>query len=106
MPLFASLDEITRFAPEKMTKCNVFDSSNMFCDVYCFEPGQIQKPHRHDGCDKIYFVLDGCVELQIGDETRRLQAGEFAHAPPSIDHGAFNPGPARLRLLVFMAPKP
>jgi len=94
------------FSPEKMRKHNLFDSARMFCDVYCFEPGQTQAAHAHAGSDKIYYVLEGAAEIQIGDETRRLVAGAAAHAAPGVAHGVSNPGPDRLSLLVFMAPKP
>ncbi|MDG2305588.1 MAG: cupin domain-containing protein [Candidatus Binatia bacterium] len=106
MTAFATLQEKIAFSAEKMAKCNIFDSANMFCDAYCFEPGQVQKAHAHDGSDKVYYVLDGVVEIQIGDDTRRLEAGELAHAGPGVPHGATNPGPERATVLVFMAPKP
>jgi quercetin dioxygenase-like cupin family protein len=89
-----------------MCKNNVFDSERMFCDVYCFEAGQTQVAHAHAGSDKIYYVLSGTAEIQIGDETRRLGPGGAAHAAPGEPHGVTNPGPGRLSLLVFMAPKP
>ena len=103
---FATLDDAVRFSSEKMAKNNVFDSEHMFCDVYCFEPGQVQKPHAHEGSDKVYYVLEGAVDIQIGDETRRLEAGGLAHAAPGVAHGAINPGPANAKVLVFMSPKP
>lgn len=106
MAAFAKLDEKIAFSAEKMAKCNIFDSEHMFCDVYCFEPGQIQKPHAHAGSDKVYYVLDGSVDIQIGEETRRLAAGDLAHAAPDVPHGAENPGPGRATVLVFMSPKP
>lgn len=106
MSTFAKVAEHVRFAPGKMQKQNLFDSERMFCDVYCFEPGQEQTAHAHAGSDKIYYVLDGLAEVRIGEETRRLGRGEIAHAAPGVAHGVVNPGPERLTLLVFMAPKP
>lgn len=106
MSFFATIEEKIAFRAEKMAKCNVFESGNMFCDVYCLEPGQSQKKHAHERSDKVYYVLAGVAELQIGDDCQRLPAGGLAHAPPGVEHGVTNPGPARLALLVFMAPKP
>jgi len=106
MAAFATLKEKIAFSDDKMAKCNIFDSTGMFCDVYCFEPGQVQKPHAHEGSDKIYYVLEGAADVQIGDETRRLTSGALAHAGPGVPHGVTNPGPDRLTVLVFMAPKP
>lgn len=106
MSAFVDVLEKLVFSPEKMRKTNVFDSERMFCDAYCFEPGQTQAAHAHAGSDKIYYVIDGTAEIQIGDETRRLGPGSAAHAAPGQAHGVTNPGPGRLSLLVFMAPKP
>lgn len=106
MSVFTTLAEKIAFSAEKMAKRNIFDSHNMFCDVYCFEPGQEQKPHAHPGADKVYYVLDGEADVQIGDNTRRLSPGGLAHAGPDVAHGVKNPGPGRLTVLVFMAPKP
>jgi quercetin dioxygenase-like cupin family protein len=103
---FARAADAAAFSSEKMRKQNVFDSANMFCDVYGFEPGQSQTAHAHAGSDKVYYVIEGCAEIQIGGETRRLEAGGLAHAAPGVAHGVVNPGPGRLSLLVFMAPKP
>ncbi|MBM4267169.1 MAG: cupin domain-containing protein [Deltaproteobacteria bacterium] len=106
MGAFATVSEKVAFSTEKMTKQNVFDSTHMFCDVYGLEPGQEQKAHAHAGSDKVYYVLEGTADVQIGDETRRLEVGGLAHAAPGVAHAVKNPGPARVRLLVFMSPKP
>ena len=103
---FAELKDMVRFSPEKMAKNNIFDSQHMFCDVYCFEPGQVQKPHAHADSDKVYYVVEGAVDIQVGDETCRVTAGGLAHAAPGVAHGATNPGPDQAKVLVFMSPKP
>ena len=45
--------EQKRFSGEKFQKVNLFDTDRMFCDIYCFEPGQEQKAHSHAENDKI-----------------------------------------------------
>lgn len=106
MGAFVDVADKLAFSPDKMRKNGLFASERMFCDVYCFEAGQTQAAHAHAGSDKIYYVLDGTAEIQIGDETRRIAAGGAAYAAPGEPHGVTNPGPGRLSVLVFMAPKP
>jgi len=106
MSAFVRVAERVAFSAEKMRKQALFESPNMFCDVYCLEPGQEQIAHAHAGSDKVYFVIEGAADVRIGDETRRLGPGDAAHAGPSTSHGIANPGPGRLTALVFMAPKP
>lgn len=106
MSWFARPAERAEFSHERMQKRNLFDSPNMFCDVYGFEPGQEQAAHAHPESDKLYVVLEGHAEVRVGDQTGRLGPGEIAHAGPGVPHAISNPGPGRLSVLVFMAPKP
>ncbi|HIC70301.1 MAG TPA: cupin domain-containing protein [Candidatus Latescibacteria bacterium] len=95
-----------QFADEKFQKVNIFDSPRMFCDIYCFEPGQEQTLHSHEDNDKIYYVLEGVGTLTVGEESRQVEAGWAVLCPPGEDHGVVNTGGDRLVLLVFMAPHP
>ena len=95
-----------RFNSEKMTKVNLFESPRMFCDLYCLEPGQVQKDHGHDKNDKIYHVVTGACTVRIGDERRLLAAGQTAVAPAGVVHGLDNESGERVTLLVIMAPHP
>ena len=100
------LKDYQTFADEKMTKRNVFETARFFCDVYCFEPGQVQKTHAHGDQDKLYFVLEGKGTFQVGAESRILEEGQGTMAPAGEEHGVVNHTEQRLRVLVFMAPNP
>lgn len=106
MEVFKDITVHFRFAAEKMQKVNLFDTERMFCDVYCFEAGQEQTAHAHTSSDKIYYVLQGTARIRVAKETKELSPGGIALAPAGAEHGVTNPGPERLMLLVFMAPKP
>ncbi len=106
MECFKNVFSQVRFAAEKMQKVNLFDTARMFCDVYCFEPGQEQTAHAHKGSDKIYYVLQGTGQVRVDQESRELGPGGIALAPAGAEHSVRNPGPEQLTLLVFMTPKP
>ena len=92
------------FALEKMKKVNLWQTPRMFCDVYGLEPGQAQAGHTHAHNDKIYVVLEGAGHFQVGSDEQTLGPGHAVYVPPGAPHGVANPGPGRLRLLVFVAP--
>lgn len=94
------------FSAEKMRKVSLVDTPNLFCDAYCFEPGQEQAGHRHATGDKLYLVLSGSGHIRVGDEEREVGPGDLVCAPAGAEHAVRNPGPERLALLVVMAPKP
>ncbi|HEY6098190.1 MAG TPA: cupin domain-containing protein [Anaeromyxobacter sp.] len=106
MPIPIRRLDVRRFDAAKMQKLNLFETPRFFCDVYCLEPGQAQKPHRHEGADKVYAVLEGEVRVRVGEESATVAAGAAVLAPAGTDHGVENAGPARAALLVFMAPRP
>ena len=106
MEIFKDARAVVAFAPDKMKKVNLFDTERMFCDVYGLSAGQEQNAHAHAASDKVYFVIDGVGRFRIGDEERDLGAGYTVLAPAGASHAVRNPGPGRLMLLVFMAPKP
>ena len=100
-------DESARaFSPEKMKKVGLFETERFFLDLYCLEPGQAQKPHAHDGCDKVYLVVEGTARVRVGDEERALARGEAVIAESGELHGIANDSGARLVVLTFMSPPP
>jgi mannose-6-phosphate isomerase-like protein (cupin superfamily) len=100
------LNELRQFAPEKMQKVGLFETPRLFCDLYCLEVGQAQKAHSHGDADKVYLVLDGRAQIQVGGDRFDLGPQEAVMAPAGSDHGVSNPGPGRLVLYVFVAQSP
>ncbi len=95
-----------RFSSEKMQKVGLFSSERFFLDLYCLEPGQSQKPHAHDGCDKVYLVVNGRGRFRVGVEEQSLGAGEGVMASSGDVHGIVNDSEERLVVLTLMAPPP
>jgi len=100
------LSEYQQFSLEKMKKNNIFETPRLFCDVYCFEPGQEQKGHIHGEQDKVYLVLEGQGTFQVGTEKRALGPGQGTMASAGEEHGVKNDSGQRLKVLVFVAPNP
>ena len=106
MNIFTEVHTHIAFAPDKMKKNNLFTTPRLFCDVYCFEPGQEQPSHSHAGSDKVYYVIEGSGRICVGTEEQHVSAGATVLAPAGLPHAVRNPGPERLTLLVIMAPRP
>jgi quercetin dioxygenase-like cupin family protein len=62
------------------------------------------EPHTHNGHTDSFYVLEGVLELTIGEETVRAGPGSFFAAPPGVRHGFAIPGPGRTRFLNIHAP--
>jgi quercetin dioxygenase-like cupin family protein len=98
--------DLAKFSPEKMGKVDIARGETMFVGLNCFEPGQEHAPHAHAGQDKLYVVLEGEGEVQVGTETRIVSIGDAAFAPSGVLHSIRNTGSARLVVIAVLAPPP
>jgi quercetin dioxygenase-like cupin family protein len=69
-----------------------------------YPPGFAPPPHIHDHEDEAFYVLDGDVELQIGDEVSRIAAGTFAFVPRGTVHRFSCVGERPGRMLIAFTP--
>jgi len=105
MSYFRSIEDSTRFSPEKLFKADLFSSARLFVGLNCFEPGQSQKVHVHAESDKFYLVLSGKARMTVGGETREASAGTLVWAPADLPHGVAEALEPTV-MLVVMAPPP
>lgn len=61
-------------------------------------------PHRHLREDETFMVLEGELEVHVGDETHRAQAGSVVHVPRGAVHFFRNTSPEPARFLVMVTP--
>jgi mannose-6-phosphate isomerase-like protein (cupin superfamily) len=65
-------------------------------------PGVVR--HRHAQMTDIFYVLDGELVVQIGEEWRTLGPGGFVLVPPGIPHTFANRGSVPTRVLNVQQP--
>lgn len=67
-------------------------------------PGHGHSFHRHPHMEEIIYVVSGECEQWVGQEQRRLSAGEMAHIPMNMVHASFNTTSEPLVLLAILSP--
>jgi len=97
---------LAEFSSHKMAKTTIARGATMFAGLNCFEPGQEHAAHAHAGQDKLYVVLEGEAEIQVGDDTQLVSTGGGAFAPSGVMHSVRNRGEKRLVVLTVLAPPP
>ena len=100
------LKEHAKFGPDRMTKIALATTPRAQVDLYCLAPGQEQKPHAHEGQDKLYVVLEGRARVVVGGVEETLEPGEAVLAAAGQPHGIRNAGDAPLLALVVVTPPP
>ena len=106
MSYFLNWQEHTGASPEKFFKTTLWQGETVMVGLNCLEPGQVQKPHAHQGADKFYLVLEGTGLFVVGDEKKTASVGELIIAPAGVEHGVSNGGDGRLTVLVSISPPP
>ena len=56
-----------------------------------FEPGAGNSLHVHRREDEVGCVLEGALEIRVGDQIVVVEAGSVAHLPKSIPYSIRNP---------------
>src|SRR5437016_10552805 len=66
------------------------------------EPGAGAPTHFHNTADEVIVVLDGMLEMWIGDERRLVGANHTVALPAGVRHGFVAVGPDPARILAFL----
>jgi quercetin dioxygenase-like cupin family protein len=64
------------------------------------DPGHKLSTHT-DSAEEILYIAEGEGEAHVGDETRRVSAGDMAVVPAMAPHGIRNVGDTRLKVVGF-----
>ena len=66
------------------------------------EPGAGAPLHAHEGVDEIFILLEGALDLRLGDERRLVEANHTIAIPAGVRHAFVAVGPAPVRMFTFM----
>jgi quercetin dioxygenase-like cupin family protein len=61
-------------------------------------------PHIHHREDEAFWMLEGELEVMVGESTFRAGVGSFVHLPKDIPHAYENVGTGPARFLTLMVP--
>ena len=67
-------------------------------------PGTFVPPHIHPTQDEYVYLLEGQLELVLGDEKPKASAGDMIRLPMGIPHGIFNNGAHTVKCLFWVSP--
>lgn len=73
------------------------------CDAIV-PPGSGPPPHIHSREEEGFFILEGEVTFQVGDDRIVAKAGTFANIPIGISHSFKNESNQTAKMLITVAP--
>jgi mannose-6-phosphate isomerase-like protein (cupin superfamily) len=70
-------------------------------DWHRLPPGAVITEHNHTHTEEIYFILAGTAEMRLGNDWRRIGAGDLVVTPLNARHAIVNVGDTALEFLVI-----
>jgi mannose-6-phosphate isomerase-like protein (cupin superfamily) len=85
-------------------KASAADTGGQYALLEITAPAGLQTPlHVHYREDEGFYVLEGSVTIEVGDETVELGAGQHAFGPRNIPH-RFTVGPDGAHMIWVLTP--
>jgi quercetin dioxygenase-like cupin family protein len=69
-----------------------------------FDPESGNRLHVHTYEDEVVYVLQGAIQIRLGDGRLEASEGGVAHLPKGIPHALYNPLKTPLRILALAIP--
>lgn len=91
--------------PHKLDVRRLYDYDNAQVMHISLKPGESLKPHITP-VDVFFFILEGAVDVLVGDETVRVEKDKLVESPKDIVHCLSNNSDSLGRILVVKSPKP
>ena len=67
--------------------------------------GSSETRHLHEQAQQFFYVLSGCVVMEVNGEELQLEPGKGLHVPPGVAHQLINRSEETARFLVISNPK-
>jgi quercetin dioxygenase-like cupin family protein len=104
VPVWTSHAELRPFTVAPGISMRALVGTAAMMNWVTLEPGAVVPTHSHPN-EQLGLVLEGAMELTIGDETRVLGPGDAYLAPPDVPHMATAQADGCLVLDVFAPPR-
>jgi mannose-6-phosphate isomerase-like protein (cupin superfamily) len=91
--------------PHKLDVRRLYDYDNAQVMHITLKPGESLKPHITP-VDVFFFILEGAVDVRVGDETVTVETDNLVESPKDIVHCISNNSADLSRVLVVKSPKP
>ena len=91
--------------PHKVDVRKLYDYDNAQAVHITLKPGEALKPHITP-VDVFFYILEGIVDVQVGDETVSVEKDNLVESPKGIIHCLSNNSQLIVRFLVVKAPRP
>ena len=103
-PAWLSREQLPSISPLEGFTMQSVTGGKLMANWVTIEPNRKMPRHQHPH-EQLGIMLEGSLELTIGDETRLIHAGSVYTIPPNLPHGARTLDEGCVVLDVFTPPR-
>jgi quercetin dioxygenase-like cupin family protein len=103
-PGWLSRDRLPSFSPLEGFSMQSVTGGKLMANWVTIEPNR-EMPRHHHPHEQLGIMLEGAMELTIGDETRLIRTGDAYTIPPNLPHNARTLEEGCVVLDVFTPPR-
>ena len=103
-PKWLSRDQLPSFSPLEGFAMQSVTGGKLMANWVTIEPNREMPRHQHPH-EQLGIMLEGTMELTIGDETRLINAGDAYTIPPNLPHNARTLDEGCVVLDIFTPPR-
>lgn len=90
--------------PHKVDVRKIYDQTSATVMHITLQAGESLKPHITP-VDAIFYILEGTVDIMVGEETKTVEVDCVVDSPKDIKHCIYNNSDAVAKILVVKAPR-
>lgn len=91
--------------PHKVDVRKLYERDSAQVMHIILNPGESLRPHITP-VDVFFYILEGAVDVRVGDETVTVGSDRLVESPKDIIHCLSNSSTVTARIMVVKAPKP
>lgn len=98
-----SVSEMIEFRDKRRVRKPLVSEAQLESELVCYEPGQGTQEHFHRDQEEIYYIVEGCGSITIGDEVMAVSAGDMVFSPVDTPH-SIQTGAERMVMIFVKGP--
>ena len=100
------IDEVTEFKTEGFVRKRIYQTENLYFNIYCIDVGQKNPLHKHPISDEVLYFIEGEGKCVVGEKVYQVKGRTTILVPKDIPHSIVNTGNTPMLCVLAQAPLP
>lgn len=100
------IDDIKEFRAEGFVRKRIFQTENLYFNIYCIDVGQKNPLHKHPISDEVLYFIEGEGKCVAGEKVYQVKGRTTILVPKDIPHSIVNTGNTPMLCVLVQAPLP